>query len=125
VIQTFMVVFVSGRGRHLYGKPVYRTSAKILVRRSTYNVRAVSADNPLVGLSPRIPDNDILNPNSKCCRATCPADAYKDGDVPPGSAHSSTSGKTAPMSLKLLVESNTPDLMRSAAKALPNTYLTT
>jgi len=123
VIQTFMVVFVLGVAVTFMAKPVYRTSARILVEGRTYNVASYNADNPLVGLFQPDSGHDILTQLEVLQGDRVLADAYKDGDVPPGSAHLEVRQVNGTDVIELLVESNTPTYAERLAKALPNTYL--
>ena len=123
VIQTFMVVFVLGVAVTFMAKPVYRTSARILVEGRTYNVAQYSSDNPLVGLFTPDSGHDILTQLEVLQGDRVLADAYKDGDVPPGSAHLEVRQVNGTDVIELLVESNTPTYAERLAKALPNTYL--
>src|ERR1041385_6456042 len=50
VIQTFMVVFVLGVAITFMAKPIYRTSARILVEGKTFALQAVDNSNPLSGI---------------------------------------------------------------------------
>jgi succinoglycan biosynthesis transport protein ExoP len=123
VIQTFMVVFVLGVAVTFMAKPVYRTSARILVEGRTYNVAQYSSDNPLVGLFTPDSGHDILTQLEVLQGDRVLADAYKDGDVPPGSVHLDVRQVNGTDVIELLVESNTPTYAERLAKALPNTYL--
>ncbi len=123
VIQTFMVVFVLGVAVTFMAKPVYRTSARILVEGRSYNVASYSSDNPLVGLFTPDSGHDILTQLEVLQGDRVLADAYKDGDVPPGSAHLDVRQVNGTDVIELLVESNTPTYAERLAKALPNTYL--
>ena len=123
VIQTFMVVFVLGVAVTFMAKPVYRTSARILVEGRTYNVASYSSDNPLAGLFTADSGHDILTQLEVLQGDRVLADAYKDGDVPPGSAHLEVRQVNGTDVIELLVESNTPTYAERLAKALPNTYL--
>lgn len=123
VIQTFMVVFVLGVAVTFMAKPVYRTSARILVEGRTYSVAQYSSENPLVGLFTPDSGHDILTQLEVLQGDRVLADAYKDGDVPPGSAHLEVRQVSNTDVIELLVESNTPTYAEHLAKALPNTYL--
>ncbi|MCW3054904.1 MAG: hypothetical protein JWN14_4074 [Chthonomonadales bacterium] len=123
VIQTFMVVFVLGVAVTFMAKPVYRTSARILVEGRSYQVASYSTDNPLVGLFTPDSGHDILTQLEVLQGDRVLADAYKDGDVPPGSAHLEVRQVNGTDVIELLVESNTPTYAERLAKALPNTYL--
>jgi succinoglycan biosynthesis transport protein ExoP len=123
VIQTFMVVFVLGVAVTFMAKPVYRTSARILVEGRSYNVASYTSDNPLVGLFTPDSGHDILTQLEVLQGDRVLADAYKDGDVPPGSAHLDVRQVNGTDVIELLVESNTPTYAERLAKALPNTYL--
>jgi succinoglycan biosynthesis transport protein ExoP len=123
VIQTFMVVFVLGVAVTFMAKPVYRTSARILVEGRSYQLASISADNPLSGLFGADSGHDILTQLEVLQGDRVLADAYKDGDVPPGSAHLDVRQVNGTDVIELLVESNTPTYAERLAKALPNTYL--
>lgn len=123
VIQTFMVVFVLGVAVTFMAKPVYRTSARILVEGRNYQVASYSTDNPLVGLFTPDSGHDILTQLEVLQGDRVLADAYKDGDVPPGSAHLEVRQVNGTDVIELQVESNTPTYAERLAKALPNTYL--
>ena len=123
VIQTFMVVFVLGVAVTFMAKPVYRTSARILVEGRSYQVASYSTDNPLVGLFTPDSGHDILTQLEVLQGDRVLSDAYKDADVPPGSAHLEVRQVNGTDVIELLVESNTPTYAEKLAKALPNTYL--
>ena len=123
VIQTFMVVFVLGVAVTFMAKPVYRTSARILVEGRSYNLGSYSSENPLVGLFTPDSGHDILTQLEVLQGDRVLADAYKDGEVPVGSAHLDVRQVNGTDVIELLVESNTPTYAERLAKALPNTYL--
>ena len=123
VIQTFMVVFVLGVAVTFMAKPVYRTSARILVEGRNITVGSYNADNPLVGLFTPDSGHDILTQLEVLQGDRVLADAYKDSEVPPGSAHLDVRQVNGTDVIELLVESNTPTYAERLAKALPNTYL--
>ncbi len=123
VIQTFMVVFVLGVTVSFMAKPVYRTSARILVEGHSYNLASFSADNPLAGLFTSDSGHDILTQLEVLQGDRVLADAYKDGDVPAGSAHLDVRQVNSTDVIELQVESSTPTYAERLAKALPNTYL--
>ncbi len=123
VIQTFMVVFVLGVAVTFMAKPVYRTSARILVEGRTLAVASYDASNPLVGLFTPDSGHDIATQLEVLQGDRVLADAYKDGDVPAGSAHLDVRQVNGTDVIELLVESTTPTYAERLAKALPNTYL--
>ncbi len=123
VIQTFMVVFVLGVAVTFMAKPVYRTSARILVEGRSLSVASYNSDNPLVGLFTPDSGHDISTQLEVLQGDRVLADAYKDGDVPPGSAHLEVRQVNGTDVIELIVESNTPTYAERLAKALPNTYL--
>src|SRR5579871_1561312 len=86
VIQTFIVVFVLGLAITFMAKPVYRTSARILVEGKSYAVNTVDANNPLNNLFMADTGHDIATQIEVLQGDKVLSDAYKDSDVPPGAA---------------------------------------
>ena len=89
----------------------------------SYSVAQYSSENPLVGLFTPDSGHDILTQLEVLQGDRVLADAYKDGDVPPGSAHLEVRQVNGTDVIELQVESNTPTYAERLAKALPNTYL--
>src|SRR5579871_4995821 len=123
VIQTFIVVFVLGLAITFMAKPVYRTSARILVEGKSYAVNTVDANNPLNNLFMADTGHDIATQIEVLQGDKVLSDAYKDSDVPPGAAKLEVHAVNSTDVIELIVESNTPTYAERLAKTLPNTYL--
>ena len=123
ILQTFMVVFVLGIAITFMAKPVYRTTARILVEGKSFNINSLDSNNPLSALFGSDTGHDINTQLEILMGDHVLADAYKDADVPPGSSKLAVSEINGTDVIELTVESSTPTYAERLAKALPNTYL--
>ena len=123
VIQTFMVVFVLGVAVTFMAKPVYRTSCRILVEGKAFTINSFDSGNPLSAIFSPDSGHDIATQIEVLQGDRVLADAYKDADVPPGSARLDVHEVSATDIIEIVVESNTPTYAERLARALPNTYL--
>src|SRR5579871_4400953 len=123
VIQTFMVVFVLGVAITFMAKPVYRTSARILVEGRSFNITNYDTNNPLSQIFSPDTGHDIATQIEVLQGDKVLSDAFRDADVPPGSARLDVHQVNTTDVIELVVESNTPTYAERLAKALPNTYL--
>ena len=123
ILQTFMVVFVLGIAITFMAKPVYRTSARILVEGKSFNINSLDSTNPLSALFGADTGHDINTQLEILMGDHVLADAYKDADVPPGSSKLAVNQINGTDVIELVVESSTATYAERLAKALPNTYL--
>ena len=123
VLQTFMVVFVLGVAITFMAKPVYRTSARILVEGKSFNINSLDSGNPLSALFGADTGHDINTQLEILMGDKVLSDAYKDADVPPGSSKLSVNQVNGTDVIELVVESSTPTYAERLAKTLPNTYM--
>jgi polysaccharide biosynthesis transport protein len=124
ILQTFMVVFVLGVAITFMAKPVYRTTARILVEGKSFNINQLDNTNPLSALFGVESGHDINTQLEVLMGDKVLADAYKDADVPPGSSKLSVSEVNHTDVIELVVESSQPTYAERLAKTLPFTYLT-
>src|SRR5215475_9654241 len=85
VIQTFVVVFVVGLVVTFLSKPLYRTSARILVEGKQYTVTQLNTTDPLSNLFSPPPMHDVSTQIEVLQGEKVLADAFKEANVPPGS----------------------------------------
>lgn len=123
ILQTFMVVFVLGVAITFMAKPVYRTSARILVEGKSYNINSLDSGNPLSALFGADTGHDINTQLEILMGDKVMTDAYRDADVPPGSSRLSVNQVNGTDVIELVVESSTPTYAERLAKTIPNTYM--
>jgi capsular exopolysaccharide synthesis family protein len=122
-LQTLVVVLSVGIAVTLMSKPLYRTTARILVEGRALTVANYDANDPLSGLFAAGQGHDVTTQIEVLQSATLLADAYKDAGIPSKSARLQVKQVGDTDVIELIVESNVAAYATKLARAIPNTYL--
>jgi len=123
LIQTFVVVFVIGAIVTYMAKPVFRTSARILVEGKSNAIAAYAPGDPLSAISMLDQGHDVATQLEILQGSELMQKAFQDSGVPPGSVALDVKEVGNTDVIELTAQSGNPDYAARFANTLPTTYM--
>src|SRR5579884_1164360 len=123
VIQTFLSVLIVCLVVTLLSKPVYRSTAQILVEGKGITLAQVNTEDPLGNLFLPPTGHDVDTQIAVLQSRSLLNDAYQAAGLQPDAVHLDVKQVNTTDVIELAVESTNPDYAKRFATVLPNVYL--
>ncbi len=122
VVQTFVVVLVVGAVATWLSKPVYRSTARILVEGKALSVAQYNANDPLSGLFTNSTGHDVSTQIEVLQSPTVVAEAFEKVDIPRLAVDLKAKQVEETDVIEITAESTNRNYAGAIARQLPETY---